>query len=44
MRPLLDTGHEALWTPDDRDRLDRCPSCEHHPETQGHDDYCPEVA
>ncbi len=41
LRPLLDTGRPALWTPERRRHLGRCQSCEFHPPTQGHDAWCP---
>ena len=41
LRPLLDTGKPALWTPERRRLLGRCPSCEFHPPSQGHDSWCP---
>ena len=41
LRPLLDTGRPALWTPERRRHLGRCPSCEFRVEQQGHDRWCP---
>jgi hypothetical protein len=38
---LLASGQRPLWTPAERERLGRCPSCEHHPPTQGHHAWCP---
>ncbi len=41
LRPLLDTGKRALWTPERRRALGRCQSCEFHAPPQGHDEWCP---